>query len=284
MFVRRVLADYEKNGLPSALVSYSSAETFEQFISIRMGTYDTRANKILLDMIRGAFAFTAGEIQSSLAQIENEEGVRMTINDASRLHEQIELISRVAWTETSEAPLQPWRKPKPVDGPISTTRAPKGYFNYVHSRATLKIESNDIDTALFWRMSLLVIDCIWHALNDSYDSYMITWLEKVTRSGGVLKTWVTNRQQSFYSQDEVTLLVKKSIEQLLDEQNMPIIMSHFTEYATNQWHHSDAVENYRQTGMLVVNNTLLQLITHENIIHLVKNIRIDVKINHRRQI
>lgn len=256
------------NNYNPSLYGWVQGETFEEYLFIDAGFYDTRTASLFGSFIGTRLQFSSNEIDKSLAEIGAEEKSKFSIIDKQHLQQDIALLSNrlLSGKDNKE-------NTHKSDICLDSKKMSKRYRDI-----TLLISGNDLsktEQIVFLRLRTIVIDIVSHALKDKYVCYEqgSSALVRNNQDMGYISNVTLETGQA--KRRELAAYLTSSVQQFQVEKGWSQIEMHLKVFAEEPLWKDVSIEYYRETGILTSPSEIAMLATKEVILSIFSKVTIE---------
>lgn len=244
LFIRSWHTHLVNCGYSDALFGWMRGETFEGYLFIDAGFYDTEVAHLFDKYISSIPVFDDAQIQAALNDISIEELSVATVNDMSRLRQDLQKLSTRMASRTSA-------DESSYDTSVEciTFKTDEGQF----CDLALIVAGEDLskqEQIVFLRWKVLLIDIINHFIMNKYGYYGHghSDLDMHGRSIGYMSK-ITIRQDEV-AIDDLENYLNASLKKFSVIDNWSQISTHVNAFAHEPLWRNSVIEYFRQTGLV----------------------------------
>lgn len=256
LLIRTFYAQLAHKMIPSEMISWVNGETFKDILFIDTLFYTKDLADEFNTYITKLPIFTQEEIAHSIAALQAEDKIILSINDTIALQNELQKLSQREWS-TPQLP----RKEHPQSAIITEKQSAKSFRDIVIITKAMNLTHDE--QKVFLRLRILLVDLVANSLipingiyqgNDSSLALQhqdMAFMTKYTVTKGTTLRQLNNALSNVISIEQARL--------------EKIIKNHFEVFASEPTWQDMPIEYFRQTGIVTNNQEIAQLATPKTV-------------------
>jgi len=266
----------ERHGQQPGFEGYVNGETFNNIIFLKALFYDEYIAWLYSNFLSETVKFDAKLISFVLRELETEDEVKLMVADEAALKRQLLSLASGLWIDSNSIKSSIVESSPLPQSPFTEKASEKTFQNVVIGVYTKRNALSLDEQTLLLRLSVIIGDILLLEVRQKFQCTVLDHMPTMADAeniGMVCKVRV-RRDVSLAAVQELTEARLRTVN---SREAMSLVSAHFNEFAKQASWQEDAVEYYRNTGIVTNNAFIALLATEENIERVLAKLKVHVR-------
>ena len=267
----------ESLNIHPGLIGHVSGDTFEHIIFLNATFYDQRVADAYEHFLAKPELINTSYIPQMLAECESEEKVVLSLQDKTKLNEQLHALIATPWMNNKSVSQISVDETANAEAIFEAKRAAKEFHDVSVGVYVDLNDLDDTDQVLFLRLSALIGDVIGFVIRKELDGSYYATSSPISKDDTIMGNThhlTFKRSTSLKANKGVCEAAVSSINV---ESAMPLITAQFEEFADRAAWSVFAIDYYRHTGIVTNTAYIASLATPERISAILSRVKFHVR-------